>query len=139
MRSIVRTLAVAMTMALTATIPATAQGVVTTITIEDIKASCLVGGSDEACLAAVRAYIAELKTAGLAPDVVDDMIAQIAVELGANASGLPPEVRARVAEAITVAAAEISDSALADRLVVAAADVAAGVDVAPGAVDASPA
>ncbi|MBN9364441.1 MULTISPECIES: hypothetical protein [unclassified Devosia] len=109
------------------------------MSIEDIKASCHADGEDEACLAAVQSYIADIKAAGLPADQTDALLAQLVVELGSVASSLPPEARARVANAIGVIANEISDTGLAARLQVAAANVQAGIDVARGDVAASPA
>lgn len=139
MRGTLRALAVATIMVAAMVEPASTQSEITSVSIEDIKEACLVGGSDDACIAVVGLYISELKASGQAPDVVDDLIAQIAVELGGQASGLPPVVRARVAEAIRVAAAEITDPDRAERLLVAAANVEAGVDLTSGDVAASPA
>jgi enamine deaminase RidA (YjgF/YER057c/UK114 family) len=119
--------------------PVGAQSVVTSVSIADIKASCHAQGSDQACLAAVQAYVADVKAAGLAPDQTDALLAQLVVELGSVASGLPADVRARVANAINVIANEIADPDLAARLQVAAANVQAGIDVGPGDVQASPA
>jgi enamine deaminase RidA (YjgF/YER057c/UK114 family) len=119
--------------------PVGAQSVVTSVSIADIKASCHAQGSDQACIAAVQAYIADVKAAGLTPDQTDALLAQLVVELGSIASGLPADVRARVANAISVIANEIADPNLAARLQVAAANVQAGIDVGPGDVQASPA
>jgi enamine deaminase RidA (YjgF/YER057c/UK114 family) len=103
--------------------------VVTSVSIADIKASCHTGGSDQACIAAVQAYIADVKAAGLPADQSDALLAQLVVELGSIASSLPADVRARVADAISVIANEIADPNLAARLEVAAANVQAGIDV----------
>jgi len=139
MRNILGTLAVASIVTLGAIAPVGAQSVVTSVSIADIKASCHAQGSDQACMAAVQAYIADIKAAGLAPDQTDALLAQLVVELGSVASGLPADVRARVASAISVIANEIADPDLAARLQVAAANVQAGIDVGPGDVQASPA
>jgi enamine deaminase RidA (YjgF/YER057c/UK114 family) len=109
--------------------PVGAQSVVTSVSIADIKASCHTGGSDQACIAAVQAYIADVKAAGLPADQSDALLAQLVVELGSIASSLPADVRARVADAISVIANEIADPNLAARLEVAAANVQAGIDV----------
>ncbi len=139
MRNILGTLAVATMVTFGAIAPAGAQSVVTSVSIEDIKASCHAQGSDEACVAAVQAFIAEIKAAGLPPDQTDALLAQLVVELGAIASSLPADVRARVADAINLIANEIADPNLAARLEVAAANVEAGIDVGSGDVEASPA
>ena len=139
MRNILGTLAVASIVTFGAIAPVGAQSVVTSVSIADIKASCHAQGSDQACLAAVQAYVADVKAAGLAPDQTDALLAQLVVELGSVASGLPADVRARVANAINVIANEIADPDLAARLQVAAANVQAGIDVGPGDVQASPA
>ncbi|WP_439603091.1 hypothetical protein [Devosia sp.] len=139
MRNILGTLAVASMVTFGAIAPVGAQSVVTSMSIEDIKASCHADGEDEACLAAVQSYIADIKAAGLPADQTDALLAQLVVELGSVASSLPPEARARVANAIGVIANEISDTGLAARLQVAAANVQAGIDVARGDVAASPA
>ena len=139
MRNILGTLAVASLVTFGAIAPVGAQSVVTSVSIADIKASCHAQGSDQACIAAVQAYIADVKAAGLTPDQTDALLAQLVVELGSIASGLPADVRARVANAISVIANEIADPDLAARLQVAAANVQAGIDVGPGDVQASPA
>ena len=139
MRNILGTLAVASMVTFGAIAPVGAQSVVTSVSIADIKASCHAQGSDQACIAAVQAYIADVKAAGLTPDQTDALLAQLVVELGSIASGLPADVRARVANAISVIANEIADPNLAARLQVAAANVQAGIDVGPGDVQASPA
>ena len=139
MRNILGTLAVASIVTFGAIAPVGAQSVVTSVSIADIKASCHAQGSDQACIAAVQAYVADVKAAGLAPDQTDALLAQLVVELGSVASGLPADVRARVANAINVIANEIADPDLAARLQVAAANVQAGIDVGPGDVQASPA
>ena len=139
MRNILGTLAVASMVTFGAIAPVGAQSVVTSVSIADIKASCHAQGSDQACIAAVQAYIADVKAAGLTPDQTDALLAQLVVELGSIASGLPADVRARVANAISVIANEIADPDLAARLQVAAANVQAGIDVGPGDVQASPA
>ncbi len=139
MRNILGTLVVATMVTVAAIAPAGAQGVVTSVSIADIRASCHAQGSDEACAAAVRAFIAEVKAAGLPADQADALLAQLVVELGSVASTLPADVRARVADAINAIANEISDPALATRLEVAAANVEAGIDIGSGDVEASPA
>ena len=139
MRNILGTLAVASMVTFGAIAPVTAQSVVTSVSIADIKASCHTGGSAEACLAAVKAYIADIKAAGLPAAQTDALLAQLVVELGSVASSLPADVRARVADAINVIADEISDTSLATRVQVAAANVEAGIDLGSGDVAASPA
>ncbi len=129
MRNILGTLAVASMVTFGAIAPVGAQSVVTSVSIADIKASCHTGGSDQACIAAVQAYIADVKAAGLPADQSDALLAQLVVELGSIASSLPADVRARVADAISVIANEIADPNLAARLEVAAANVQAGIDV----------
>ena len=139
MRNILGTLAVASMVTFGAIAPVAAQNVVTSVSIPDIKAACHADGSDAACLAAVQAFIADVRAAGLPADQKDALLAQLVVELGSIASSLPADVRARVADAINVIADEISDPALASRLEVAAANVEAGIDVGAGDVSASPA
>ena len=129
MRNILGTLAVASMVTFGAIAPVGAQSVVTSVSIADIKASCHTGGSDQACIAAVQAYIADVKAAGLPADQSDALLAQLVVELGSIASSLPADVRARVADAISVIANEIADPNLAARLEVAADNVQAGIDV----------
>ena len=137
MRNILGTLAVASMVTFGAIAPVAAQSVVTSVSIADIKASCHVGGSDAACLAAVQAYIADIKRAGLTATQTDALLAQLVVELGSVASSLPADVRARVADAIGVIANEIADPSLASRVEVAAANVEAGIDLGSGDVAAS--
>ncbi len=139
MRNILGTLAVASMVTFGAIAPVAAQSVVTSVSIADIKASCHTGGSDQACIAAVEAYIADIRAAGLPADQKDALLAQLVVELGSVASSLPADVRARVADAINTIANEISDPTLASRVQVAAANVEAGIDLGAGDVSASPA
>lgn len=139
MRNILGTLAVASMVTFGAIAPVAAQSVVTSVSIADIKASCHAGGSDQACIAAVQAYIADVKAAGLPAGQTDALLAQLVVELGSVASSLPADVRARVADAINVIANEIVDPTLASRVQVAAANVQAGIDLGSGDVAASPA
>lgn len=119
--------------------PVGAQSVVTSVSIVDIKANCHAEGNDEACIAAVQAYIADIKAAGLPAEHADALLAQLVVELGNVASSLPADVRTRVADAINLIANEITDSKLAARVQVAAVNVKAGIDIDPGQVKASPA
>ncbi|CAN7400559.1 hypothetical protein LJR016_002424 [Devosia sp. LjRoot16] len=139
MRNILGTLAVASMVTFGAIAPVGAQSVVTSVSIADIKASCHTGGSEQACIAAVEAYIADIRAAGLPADQKDALLAQLVVELGSVASSLPADVRARVADAINIIANEITDPALASRVQVAAANVEAGIDLGAGDVSASPA
>lgn len=139
MRNILGTLVVASMVTIGAIAPVGAQSVVTSVSLADIKASCHAQGSDEACLAAVRAYIADIKASGLPADQTDALLAMLVVELGSVASSLSADVRARVADAINVIADEISDPSLSARLEVAAANVEAGIDIGTGDVAASPA
>lgn len=106
--------------------------------VESVGAVCLQQTGD-ACLAAVQAYIAAIKAAGLDPVAVDNLIADLVVTLGQNASQLPPAIRQQVADVIVVAAAQMADPARAERVVAVANDVAAGVDISPTVVQSSPA
>ncbi len=139
MRNILGTLAVASMVTFGAIAPAGAQDLVTSVSIADIKSSCLDGGSDDACLAAIDAYVAAVRASGLPADEADSLLAQLVVELGQSASQLPPAARARVADAIQVITGAVSDPNLAGRLQVAAANVEAGINVTSDDVDASPA
>lgn len=139
MRNMLRTLAVATMVTVAAIAPVNAQGVVTSVSIADIRASCHAQGSDQACMTAVQTFIAEVKAAGLPAAETDALFAQLVVELGSVASTLPADVRARVADAINAIANEIADPDLAARLQVAAANVEAGIDIGSGDVSASPA
>ncbi|RYE49451.1 MAG: hypothetical protein EOP24_03205 [Hyphomicrobiales bacterium] len=139
MRNILGTLAVATMVTVAAIAPVGAQSVTTSVSIAEIRASCHAQGSDQACIAAVQAFIADVKAAGLPADQTDALFAQLVVELGSIASSLPADVRARVADAINLIANEIADPDLANRLQVAAANVEAGIDIGAGDVEASPA
>lgn len=106
--------------------------------VESVGAVCLQQTGD-ACLAAVQAYIAAVKAAGLDPVAVDNLIADLVVTLGQNASQLPPAIRQQVADVIVVAATHMNDPVRAERIATAAQDVASGVDVSPTVVSSSPA
>lgn len=96
-----------------------------------------VSAAADACRTAMQAYIERVKAAGLEPDVVDDLIADLVVALSTD---LPPELRAVVAEVITEAAAEMNDPERADLVVAIAEDIRLGNEVDIAAIEeASPA
>ncbi|HEY0920732.1 hypothetical protein, partial [Devosia sp.] len=68
-----------------------------------------------------------------------NLIADLVVTLGQNASQLPPAIRQQVADVIVVAATHMNDPVRAERIATAAQDVASGVDVSPKVVSSSPA
>ena len=123
---------------LVAGVPAVSAQSASDFDVEGVGTVCLQQTGD-ACLAAVQAYIAAVKAAGLDPVAVDNLIADLVVTLGQNASQLPPAIRQQVADVIVVAAAHMADPARAERVTAVAKDVAVGVDVSPNVVSSSPA
>jgi len=123
---------------LVAGVPAVSAQSASDFDVESVGTVCLQQTGD-ACLAAVQAYIAAAKAAGLDPVAVDNLIADLVVTLGQNASQLPPAIRQQVADVIVVAAAQMADPARAERVTAVAKDVAVGVDVSPNVVSSSPA
>jgi len=106
--------------------------------VESVGAVCLQQTGD-ACLAAVQAYIAAVKAAGLDPVAVDNLIADLVVTLGQNASQLPPAIRQQVADVIVVAATHMNDPVRAANITEVAQQIVIGGDVTPKQVSPSPA
>lgn len=106
--------------------------------VEAVVAACT-EQTGNGCLAAVQAYVAAVKSNGFNAEAVDDLIVQLVVALGENASQLPPAVREQIADVIVVAAAEMNDPARAEQVAAVARDVEAGIDVTPEIITSSPA
>ena len=85
--------------------------------------------SAEACDAAVAAYIAAVKAAGLDPSDADDLLANLVVALAENSSTLPAAIRAILADAIETIAVAFVDPDRAAVAVTIAAAVEAGEEI----------
>jgi hypothetical protein len=119
--------------------PAFAQVSADSLGLSTVTSTCQAeSASSASCDAAVRAYIDAVAGSGLASEQQDALLAELVVALGSNTDSLSAAVRARIADAIRDIAAAVDDQALASRMVAAAADVEAGVDVNPAAMVASP-
>jgi hypothetical protein len=118
--------------------PAQAQVSADALGLSTVTTTCQSeSASDAACDAAVQAYIDAVQASGLSPQQQDDLLADLVVALGSDASAMSAGLRDRIADAIREIAAAVSDPARAARIVAAAADVEAGIDVTAPRVSAS--
>jgi hypothetical protein len=119
--------------------PAHAQVTSDSLGLSQVTSTCLsASASDSACDAAVQAYLNAVATSGLDANGQDDLLAELVVALGGNASSLSPAIRTRVAAVIRDIATQVSDPDRAAAIVAAADDVVAGIDVTAPRVSGSP-
>ena len=107
--------------------------------LDAVRAACLVNdATTSGCKAAIAAYVAAAKAAGLTGDALDDALAVVVVALAENASALSPEVRLIVAAEVRVLAQEFTNPERAALVAEIATSVEQGEDVQTAAIEASP-